>query len=343
MENSNAPQSDNPPPEAPQAEVLKPRADDTQTTENTPAQETVTTDSSKHPRRRYRPSHKATFISIITVVTILVVNAIVLAFVLKRQSKVNDQASNGQVTVSQGTLDKLGVNRSSVGDKGVRLTINPYTQFNNKVSVAGDVNVSGQLMLNDKVSAPDASLTKLQAGDTSLSQLNVNGNGTLSTLNLRNDLIVNGATHLQGPVTIGQLLTVAGNLNVSGNLAIGGTFAVRNIASTGTLTIGGHVVTTGPAPSVSGGSGVGSNGTVSISGNDAAGTVAVNVGVGGGNGILANITFKTKYSDIPHVVIMPIGLSASGFYVNRNTSGFSIGVGNGLSPAGYAFDYIVEQ
>lgn len=341
---TSAPKTNNQSGPAPEPEVLKPRTDEAfQTTEPSPAQPAGNEPGKKPRRRPYRPSHKATFVSLAVVIIILAINAGVLVFVLKKQSKSNDQAANGQVTISQGVLDKLGVNRNSVGEAGVGLTIGPSTQFKNKVTVAGDVSIAGQLLLNSKLNAADASLTQLQAGNTSLEQLNVNGNGTISTLNLRNDLIVNGNTHLQGTVTISQLLTVANNLNVSGNLAIGGTFSVRNFTSTGTFTVGGHIITAGSTTSVSGGSALGSNGTVSVSGTDAAGTVAVNIGVGGGNGILANVTFGTKYSNIPHVVVSPIGLGVGSFYVNRSASGFSIGVSNGLSPAGYAFDYIVVQ
>ena len=149
-------------------------------------------------------------------------------------------------------------------------------------------------------------------------------------------------------VTLGQLLTVNNSVNIVGNLAVGGSISVRNfqassLISDTTLTIGGHIITRGSAPGASAGPAVGSSGTVSISGNDASGTVAVNIGVGASPGVLANISFKSSYGNTPHVVVTAVGQGPAGVFVNRNSGGFSIGVNNALPPGGYAFDYIVMQ
>ena len=332
--------------EQPQPEVLKPRADDGSSVEPPPSTAGPVDPKAggkKLRRRTYRPSHKATFISLAVIISILAINAGVLAFVLKRQAKVNQQ-NNDQVTINQSALDKLGVNRSSVGDSGVLLTIGPNTQFNNKVDVAGDVNISGQLKLNSKFTATDASLAQLEAGKTALTELNVNGDSTSSSLSLRSDLLVQGSTRLQGAVTISKLLTVYNNLNVAGNLSIGGTFSARSLASTASLTIGGHIITTGSAPSVTRGGSVGTNGTVSISGNDAAGTVGVNLGTGGGGGNVATVTFNTAYDSVPHVTITPIGNVGSFYISSRSASGFTIAIATSHpTGGGFSFDYIVAQ
>jgi hypothetical protein len=81
---------------------------------------------------------------------------------------------------------------------------------------------------------------------------------------------------------------------------------------------------------------------VSISGSDTAGTVGVNIGTGGGNGMLVQINFRQQYGSTPHVLITAIGRAAN-VYVNRTSSGFSIWVSGALSPGGYAFDYFVTQ
>jgi cytoskeletal protein CcmA (bactofilin family) len=282
------------------------------------------------------------------VIVIFAVNAGVIFFVLKGKTKPATNADQGQVTISQSSLDKLGVNRGSVGDSGVELSINPDTRFKGQVQVGGDVTVAGQFKLNSKFTATDASLAKLQAGDTSLTQLNVNGDGTLSNLNLRKDLTVTGTTRLQGVVTIAQLLTINNNLNVTGSLAVGGTLSARgfqagNLVSDTTLTIGGHVITRGNAPNVGPGNALGSNGTVSISGNDASGTVAANIGVGASAGVIANVSFKAQYSNVPHVVVSPVGAGIGSVYVTRTVGGFSIGVNGPVPAGGYSFDYIVMQ
>jgi hypothetical protein len=299
-------------------------------------------------RATYRPSHKATFISLAVVVAILAVNAGVIAFVLRGQSQSSASLSPGEVTISSGALNKLGVNRNSVGTVGTELVVGPNSRFNGNVTIGSDVSIGGQLKLNSKFSASDASLAKLEAGDTSVSQLNVNGDATASNLNLRKDLTVLGITRLQGPVTMAQLLTVNNNLNVAGNLSVGGILSARSfqassLVSDSTLTIGGHVITRGFAPGVGPGTALGVNGTVSISGNDASGTIAANIGTGGGNGIVAYVSFRNQYSSTPHVVVSAVGRGFGSIFVNRTSSGFSVGVNDAVSPGGYAIDYIVMQ
>lgn len=349
MENNTEPDQHGRANEQASPEVLQPRVNpptqkpeaSTGQTPGAPIQQ-----AAKPPHRSYRPSHKATFISLAVVLLILGINGVVLSFILG--SKTSDSAKqNGQVTISSDVLNKLGVSRDASGSSGTILTVGPDAVFKGTVTIAKDADISGALKLNGKLTASDASLGQLQAGNTSFSQLGVNGNSTLTTLNVRNQLVVAGATQLQGAVTIAQLLTVNNNLNISGNLAIGGSLTstainTTSLTSSGTLIIGGHIITGGSTPFVSSGSAIGSNGTVSISGNDAAGTVAVNIGVGGGNGTVVNVSFRSAYGNTPHVVITPVGSLVSNYYVSRSSAGFSIAV-SGLGPGGYAFDYIVEQ
>lgn len=296
----------------------------------------------------YRPSHKATFIGLVVVVGILAINALVIVFVMRGQEKVSADVSQDAVVLSPETLDGLGVSRTAVGNLGTELIVGPNSRFNGKVTVGSDMTIGGQLQLNSKFSASDASLTKLEAGDTAVQQLNVNGDGTVTNLNLRRDLTVVGTTRLQGPVTMSQLLTVNNSVNIAGNLAVGGVLSARgfqasSLTSDTTLTIGGHIVTRGAAPRVSPGGALGSNGTVSISGSDVAGTIAVNIGVGGGNGTLATVTFARQYSATPRVVASGGGRGMGGVYVTRNSTGFTIGIDNAVSPGGYTVDYIVMQ
>jgi hypothetical protein len=329
----------------PEAEVLTPRSEDSSGEQptKTPEKQAAT----PHRHRTYRPSHKATFVSLIVIAGILVINAGIVGFVLKRQGGGKGLNSQGEVTISQAALDKVGVNRSSVGASGLELVVTPDARFSNDVTIGGNVSVAKDLKLNSKFSASDANLGQLEAGNTALKQLNVNGEATLSNLTMRGNLQVSGQTRLQGPVVISQLLTVNNNVGISGSLSVGGSLstnnlAVRSLTITSTLTIGGHIITGGFAPGVSAGGGIGSNGTVSISGNDAAGTVAVNVGVGAGGGNVANVSFRNRYSNIPHVVVTPIG-NIGRFYISRSSTGFSIFVGNSIPAGSYAFDYIVVQ
>ena len=301
-------------------------------------------------RRRgtYKPSHKGTFIGLAVVAAILAINGGVIWFFL-RGTTANDKGVNRtEVTLSAENLEKLGVSRNSVSEQGTILTVGPTATFNNKVRLESDVTVAGQLILNNALNASSANLAKLQAGESVVNQLNVNNDASVSTMNIRKDLNVAAAAKFQGPVNMTQLLTISNNVNVIGNLAVGGSLSVRSFQASSlvtdtTLTIGGHVITRGASPDVSQGPAVGPTGTVSISGNDAAGTVAANVGVGGASGIIANVTFKYAYSNTPHVVVTTVGAGLGTVYINRSTTGFSIGVNSAMPPGGYAFDYIVMQ
>jgi hypothetical protein len=337
----NAPSS-TPNPSQPAAEELLPRvAGAPQPAAAKPPDPTV---AKKLLRRNYRVGHRATLIGIGVVMLILLINAVVIGLILKKQAKQNDLAAKGQVSISSADLNRLGINRGTVGDSGVLLTVAPDAQFKGKLSVDGNTVLSGQVVLNNKLTGTDANITQLQAGKTSLAQLDVNGDSTSNTLNLRKDLVVAGVTQLQGAVTIGQLLTVNNNLNVLGNLSIGGTFSAKSLASNSTLSIGGHIITSGATPGIGrGGAALGSNGTVSIDGNDAAGTVSVNIGTGSSPGTLANISFHNNYGNPPRIVITPIGAGAPFYILNVSVGGFSIGVSAALPPGGYQLDYIVMQ
>lgn len=338
--------------EPPAPEELRPQARkeaSDETSEKAAAPKAVT---GRLRHASYRPSHKATFIGLAVVVAILAINAGIITFVVRGQADSAVSNAQGEVTISPGALDSLGVSRNPVGNTGTELVVNPAARFNGKVVIGSDVSVAGELKLNSKFSASSASLTKLEAGDTSLSQLNVNGDGTVTNLNLRRDLAVVGATRLQGPVTVSQLMTVNNNLNVTGSLAVGGTLSARSfqassLVSDTTLTIGGHIVTRGAAVSVGRGAALSGADTVSISGNDTSGTVAVNLGSNASrSGILANVAFRQNFSSTPHVVVTAVGGPVEDLYITRTAGGFSIGVRSitsGLSGAGYAFDYMVMQ
>ena len=309
----------------------------------------VTTTEPPKPLKRttYRPSHKATFIGLAVVASVLAVNAGVIAWLMSSQQAAAVSQAEDSVTLSTDTLDGLGVSRNPVGNLGAELTVGPNATFKGKVVMGSDLAVGGKLEIKGDFSANSAVFSKLQAGDTALQQLSVNGDGTMSTLNLRKDLNVAGNTTLQGPVTMTQLLTINNSLNVAGNLAVGGTLSARNfqansLVSGSTLTIGGHIITAGSAPALAPGTALGSNGTASISGSDAAGTIAVNTGVGAGNGLLARVTFRSQYGNIPKVIVTPVN-GAMNLYVTRSISGFNVYASGAIPTGGLAVDYIVMQ
>lgn len=300
----------------------------------------------KARRGGYRPSHKATFIGLGVIAAILAVNAVVIIFIMRSSAPATEKTQK-EVTLSADTLNSLGMNKTAVGNQSAELTVGPNSIFNGTLTVAKDVSIAGKLQLNSKFTAAEAGLGKLEAGDTALSTLNVNGDATVSNLNLRKDLTVPGSSRLQGPVTVSQLLTVNNNVNVTGSLAVGGSLSVHNfqassLTSDTTLTIGGHILTRGTSPGVTAGSGLGQNGTASISGADAAGTISLGVGTGSGGGLLATVTFAQGYSSTPRVIVTAVGQGMN-LYINRNANGFQVYSANALNIGGYAIDYIVMQ
>lgn len=297
--------------------------------------------------RGYKPSNRGVFIGLSIVFVILALNAGAfwyLANFVNNTKSVNTET----VTLSTQSLNGLGVARNDVGSSGTELTIGPKTQFNSKVTVSNDLLVTGQLNLSKKFTAPEGSFEKLQAGDSTVNSLTINNDLTANSFNARKDLNIVGASRLQGPVTISQLLTVNNNVNIAGSLSIGGTFQTRgfqadSLTSGSTLTIGGHIIARGSSPTIGSGSAVGSNGTVSVSGSDAVGTIVVNVDFNGSAGTLAQIAFRNQYQTTPHVVISPVGKSASTVYVNRSTSGFTLLTSAQLPAGTYTFDFIIIQ
>ena len=334
---------------APAPEVLHTQDETGAETPNASDTPQTSTKQPNKPRLRttYRPSHKATFIGLAVVAGVLAINGAIIAWLMTTQQNAGAETAKESVTLSAKTLDSLGVSRNPVGNLGTELTIGPQTTFNNEVTMGSDLTVGGKLQLKGDFSANSASFANLKAGETSVQKLTVNGDLTASTLNLRKDLNVVGNLKIQGPVTMSQLLTINNSLNVAGNVSVGGTLSARNfqansLTSGSTLTIGGHIITRGSAPNVGSGGGVGNNGTVSISGNDASGTVAVNAGTGAGNGLLAQVAFKNQYGIMPHVVITPVGRYAD-VYVTRTIGGFNIYSSSSKIAGGYAFDYMVMQ
>jgi hypothetical protein len=238
-------------------------------------------------------------------------------------------------TLSSEELNKLSSLGSNLGTSNQLLTIGATAQFNNNVIINKDLSITGRLNANGPVTLK--SLT-ISGGDTAISGLTVGGN-----------LAVAGTTTLQRGATIGQLLALTGNLAVAGTANFGAlsaaTITVKNLALTGPFVIS-HLNTQGPLPSSSTGSAAGGGGTSSVSGNDAAGTVNINLGSSTGSGILMNVNFKSAYASNVHVLLTPLSgpAAAANVYITRSQTGFQIRTDNPLPGGGFlSFDYFVVQ
>ena len=296
----------------------------------------------------YRPSHRATFISLGVIIIILTINAVVIGILISNQSNKSSKNSLSTINLTPNILSKLGVNNSQIGNSNEQLVVDPNAQFNSSLAVAGSVKIGGQLHLNSTFTATSANLTQLQAGNTALSSLNVNGNSTVSDLSARNNLSVQGTADFQGNVNVNQLLTVDQSAAVANNLSVGNTLTANTIETnrliiSGPLTLGDHIVTSGNSPTVQNGNALGNNGTISISGDDAAGIVNINIGTNASSGSLFYLKYNSAYSTLPSVVISPVGVSGSFYITNSSTQGFNVMVSNNLAVGNYSINYIVEQ
>ena len=270
----------------------------------------------------------------VLLLTILVLGG-VAGYLVAHANKTKTPATTNNVTaLSPEDLSKLNQVSGSLGSAGQTLSIGADSLFRGNVGVGGDLSVTGHLNAN---------------GPVVLSQLNITGTTALTGLNVGSNLTVGGIANLQKSLTVGGLVTVNGGLSVAGATSVSSlnaaSISVKNISISGPIIIG-HLQTQGTVPSGTGGTAVGAGGTVSISGNDATGTVNVNTGSNPPAGVLMTVVFRAAYTATAHVLLTPLtGAAASTpVYVTRNATGFTIHT-DSPPPAGstLSFDYFVTQ
>lgn len=236
-----------------------------------------------------------------------------------------------KVTKAQSLTDsqiaQLKANTTVVGDDKTTLDVQSDAIFENQVLTRSDFSTAGSLKVGNTASVKD---------------LQVNGTSTLGNVTIAGTAQLTGDTSIQGALSIlkGLNVTGAGNfasLNV-GQLSVG------TIQLTGDFNISRHLTSSGNSVTRTPGTALGGGGTVSVNGNDTAGTVSINTGNSPVSGLFATINFARPFASTPHVLITPIGSAAGvvNYYVNRNNTGFSIGT-TSAPPAGssFAFDYFV--
>lgn len=229
--------------------------------------------------------------------------------------------------LTQDELKQLANTDVTVGKPKQILTVQANAVFAGSVLIRGDLEVAGALKLG---------------GSLSLANLTVSGESVLGEVKATN-LTVGNSLNVQGTLTLNSGISVAGQSNFNGGI-------VTSSLTTGALQLNGdlklthHVTAGGTIPNIVKGTAVGGGGTVSLSGSDTAGSVAINTGSSPPAGCFATVTFSEPFATTPHVVISPIGTAAADldYYVTRSTTNFVICSTNAAAAGqSFGFDYVV--
>lgn len=214
-------------------------------------------------------------------------------------------------------IDRLHIDSS--GNIGIN-TANPQYALD----VQGDINTSG--------------------GRFRINGTDINTAGTLSNVAYLNQFNVfqaasNSSTAFQIQNSSGTPLLVADTSNM--------VVSVRAFEIGTTLTLDGHVITAGTAPTIAAGAAACTTPTVSVSGNDTAGQITITTGTGcGATGLLATVTFHGAYGAAPHVQLTPRSAQAAGLlvYQTATTTQFTLNCSTAPSDTTtYVFDYLTVQ
>ncbi len=264
------------------------------------------------------------YLLLFVLVLVIAIGSVISLTIKGKQDAYKIIASQG---LTQDALKQLANTDVTVGKTKQILTIQANAVFAGSALIRGDLEIAGTLKLG---------------GDLSLANLTVTGATQLGDVTA-NNLTVGSNLNVQGTLTLSSGISVAGQSNFNGGL-------VASSISTGALQLNGdlklthHIVAGGTTPEVAKGTAVGGGGTVSLSGSDTAGTVAVNTGSSPPAGCFATITFSETYDNTPHVVITPVGAAAGPleYYITRTTAGFVICSTNAAAAGqSFGFDYVV--
>ena len=151
------------------------------------------------------------------------------------------------------------------------------------------------------------------AGPSTASYVQNGGNATLT------GLTVSGTAdfadlNASGTATINDLSVQS--IADTGNLSVGGNLTVTGLTTLADIEISGHIITVGKTPAIIVASSLCSGDTVSISGNDTAGTITITTASGSLNcekaGILTKVTYSSPFSSAPHISLTAASSAAAG-------------------------------
>lgn len=264
------------------------------------------------------------YLLLFALVVVIAIGSVVSLTIKGRQDAYKIISSQG---LSQDELKQLANTDVTVGKPKQILTVQANAVFAGSALIRGDLEVAGVLKLG---------------GDLSITNLAVTGGSQLEDVKA-NNLTVGSNLNVQGALTLNSGISVAGQSNFNGGI-------VASSVTTGVLQLNGdlklthHITAGGTIPKIAKGTAVGGGGTVSLSGSDTSGSIAVNTGTGPPAGCFATVTFSEAFANTPHVVVTPVGAGAAelDYYITRSTTNFAICSTNS-APAGqsFGFDYVV--
>jgi fibronectin-binding autotransporter adhesin len=246
--------------------------------------------------------------------------------------------SAGSGNNNGGNLFLQGGDKSGSGQAGA-VIVKPQSDALSAFAVqtAAGANIFNVDTTNSKIGTIDTN-----AASTNSAVLTIkSGNGLGVTSNSGNVVIdVGTATGTAGTISIGTASTTG--------ITIGRTGVITTIA--GTLTLSGHILTTGTAPATFvAAAGLGTTGSCALSGagTDTAGTISIAAaGTGQAAGLMCTMTFNSAFTN-PHPVIAPTAANAAAIQAYVGTNGSTtMTVSFGVAPTAgqtYTFNYHTIQ
>ena len=136
------------------------------------------------------------------------------------------------------------------------------------------------------------------------------------------------------------------------DINISGTLTVNNLEVSGTATfngniiVGGHVITAGNTPDTQVLSAAGAGATITIDGNDTAGTITITTGGGATAGDLGKLIFSNAFGKAPKTILSAqdeASQDAKIFPSGKSASQFILRTSQALPAGTYTFDYFIVQ
>lgn len=259
---------------------------------------------------------------------ILVVAGGILAVAYFQSKKATTATTLKTQDLTQAALDQVANSDATVGNSQQVLTVQSSAVFAGKVLIKGGLEVAGNIQIG---------------GTMALNDLSVSGTGQFGQVQISRNLAVTGDAGIQGALTLAKSLQVNGGATFGGPISAP-QITTSNLQLNSDLVLTRHIVSGGPTPGRSPGPALGGGGSVSVSGSDTAGTVAINTGGGGNTGCFVTVNFTSRYNSTPRVLITPVGAAggAIAYYTNRTSTNFSICTAS-PAPGGasFSFDYFV--